>query len=166
MHLHRYPQPRTAGNPTVCEEHSFHFLSLMVLLGSVETPAVPGHVQGALNPDQSGPNAADKREANPRDPSPFPPVPSISHSGESGGTTQVGRKRDRRSKSGNNRGRGVDDAEGSERNQRNSRLHPEVGDVESGPSRDENNVSGEEVGQVRPPTSTPSIPHSGKPNGM
>jgi hypothetical protein len=135
-------------------------------LESVETPEVPSHVQAALSPDQSGLNAADRWGANPRDPSPFQPAPSISHSGESGGTTQVGCKRDRRSGSGNNRRGGADDADGREHNQRYSCLHPEVGDVESGPSRDETNVSREEVCQADFPTSTPSISHGGKPNGM
>jgi hypothetical protein len=54
----------------------------------------------------------------------------------------------------------------SEASQRNSRLHPEVEDVESGPSRGGNDVGGEEVGQIDPPTSTSSIPHSGEPNSM
>jgi hypothetical protein len=160
------PSISHGGEPDGMWTASLPLLSLIVLSESTETPAVPGHIQGALSPDQSGPNAANKWEANPRDPSPSPPAPSISHSGESGGTTQVGRRRDRRSESGNNREKGVDDAEGSEHSQRNSRLHPEVGDVESGPSRDENNVSREEVCQANSPMSTPSIPHSGKPNGM
>jgi hypothetical protein len=54
----------------------------------------------------------------------------------------------------------------SEASQRNSRLHLEVEDVESGPSREGNDVGEEEVGRIDPPTSTPSIPHSGEPNSM
>jgi hypothetical protein len=65
------------------------------------------------------------------------------------------------------------DQEGREANteslqasQRNSRLQPEVEDVESGPSREGNDVGEEEVGRIDPPPSTPSIPHSGEPNSM
>jgi hypothetical protein len=53
----------------------------------VNSPAAPGHVQAALNSDQSESNAADKQKVNPADPSPAPSVPSISHGGESGDTT-------------------------------------------------------------------------------
>jgi hypothetical protein len=56
------------------------------------------------------------------------------------------------------------DVEGSEVGQRDSRLHPGVKDVESGPSRE--GISGKEVGQVDPPISTLSISHGGEPGGM
>jgi hypothetical protein len=74
------------------------------------------------------------------------------------------RKRDRGSRGEDDReGRGTD-ARGSETSQRSSHLHPEVEDVvESGPSRERECVEGEEVGQVNPPISTPSILHGGQP---
>ena len=58
------------------------------------------------------------------------------------------------------------DVEGSEVGQRNSRLHPGVKDVESGPSREESDVGRKEVGQVDLPISTLSISHGGEPSGM
>jgi hypothetical protein len=67
-----------------------NIVSVVVLIvspGNVDTPAVPGHVQEALSPDQSEPNAADKEEVNPLNPSPVLSAPSISHGAESGGTT-------------------------------------------------------------------------------
>jgi hypothetical protein len=81
--------------------------------------------------------------------------------------TESRRKRDGRSGSESDReGRGSD-VGGSETGEKNSRLHSEVeGVVESGPSRAGNDVGGGEVGQVNPPTSTPSISHSGEPDGM
>ena len=78
-----------------------------------------------------------------------------------------GRRRKRDGRSGNETDQGESDVEGSEASQRNSRLHPEVEDVESGPSREGNDVGGEEVGRmINPPASTPSTPHSGEPNSM
>jgi hypothetical protein len=61
---------------------------------------------------------------------------------------------------------GEADIEGSEASRRNSQLHPEVEGVESGPNRERNDVDGGGVGQVGPPTSTSSIPHSGELDGM
>jgi hypothetical protein len=73
------------------------------------------------------------------------------------------RKQDGRSGSENDQeGREVD-VGGGEASQRNSRLHLEVKDVvESGPSREGNDVGEKEVGRVDPPAST----HSGEPNSM
>jgi hypothetical protein len=69
---------------------------------------------------------------------------------------EVGRKRDKKSG-------GEPDVEGSEASQRSSRLYLDVGDaVESGPSREGEDVGGEDVGRVDPPASTLSIP----PNSM
>jgi hypothetical protein len=62
-------------------------LSLIVSSGNVETPAVPGQVQGALSSDKSELSVGDKRGVSPADTSPAPSAPSISHDGESGGTT-------------------------------------------------------------------------------
>jgi hypothetical protein len=76
------------------------------------------------------------------------------------------RKRDGRPGSENDRGGREADVEGGEAIQRNSGLYPEVGDVGSGPSREGDDVDGDGVGQAGPPTSTPSIPHSGEPNSM
>lgn len=59
-------------------------MPLILPSGNAETPAVPGHVQEAL---QNEPNATDKREVKSTDPSPVPSAPSISQNGESGGTT-------------------------------------------------------------------------------
>lgn len=39
-------------------------------------------------------------------------------------------------------------------------------EVERSPSREENNVDGEKIDQVDPPTFTPSITHNGEPDGM
>jgi hypothetical protein len=65
---------------------------------------------------------------------------------------EVGRKRDKKS-------RREPDVEGSEASQRSSRLYLEAEDaVESGPSREGDDVSGEDVGWVDPPASTLSIP--------
>lgn len=50
----------------------------------MDTPAVSDDVQEAFTFDQSEPDAADKGEGNPANPS---PTPSISHGVESGGTT-------------------------------------------------------------------------------
>jgi hypothetical protein len=58
------------------------------------------------------------------------------------------------------------DVEGSEAGQKDNPLHPGVEDVESGPSRERDDVGGREVGQVDPPTFTPSISHGGEPNSM
>jgi hypothetical protein len=56
-------------------------------LGDVDTPAIPAHIQEALSSEQNEPSAADKWETNPTDPSPALSAPSISHGGESSGTT-------------------------------------------------------------------------------
>ena len=53
----------------------------------MDTLAVPGHIQEALNSNQSEPNAVDEWEVDPTGPSPTPSAPPISHDGESGGTT-------------------------------------------------------------------------------
>jgi hypothetical protein len=53
----------------------------------VDTLAVPGHIQEALNSDQSEPNAVDERKVDPTGPSPTPSAPPISHDGESCGST-------------------------------------------------------------------------------
>ena len=80
------------------------------------------------------------------------------------------RKRDGGSGSESDRKGGETDVEGSEASQRNSFLHSEVDigrAVESGPSREVNNVDGKGATPVdNPPTSTPSISLSGKPGGM
>jgi hypothetical protein len=76
-----------------------------------------------------------------------------------------GRKRDGRSGSETDQGGRETDVE-SDASQRNSRLQPRVKDVESGPSREGNDVDREEVGRIDPPASTPSIPHRGEPNSM
>ena len=74
------------------------------------------------------------------------------------------RKRDRGSEGEDDREGREADARASETSQRSSHLHPEVEDaVESGPSRERDSVKGEEVGQVNPPISTPSILHHGEP---
>ena len=78
------------------------------------------------------------------------------------------RKRKEGSRSDSHREGGETDVEESEVGQ-SSHLHPEAEDVaKSGPSREENDGGGENVVQVNPPTSTPSISHSdsGKPNSM
>jgi hypothetical protein len=75
-----------------------------------------------------------------------------------------GRKRDGSSGSGTDRGRETV-VEGSEASQRNFRPHPEVEDVESGPSREEDDVGGDGVGQVGPPTLAPSTSHCGESGG-
>jgi hypothetical protein len=62
----------------------FSVVALIVSLGNVDAPAVPSNVQEALSSNQSEPNATDKQEINPVDPSPSPPAPSILHSAESG----------------------------------------------------------------------------------
>lgn len=67
--------------------HLIFFVALIVSLGNVDTLAVPGHVRMALTLDCRQPNAADKREVIPADPSPAPSTPSISHGAESSGTT-------------------------------------------------------------------------------
>jgi hypothetical protein len=79
-----------------------------------------------------------------------------------------GRKRDGDGRSGDETDQGGREADVKRRKagQRNSHLYPEVEDVESGPSREGNDVSGEEVGRVDPPISTPSIPHIGESNSM
>jgi hypothetical protein len=77
---------------------------------------------------------------------------------------EVGRKQDRKSGSGNDWGERETNLEGSQASQRNSHLHLEADDVESGPSQEGNDVDEEEVSQVNPPTSTPSILHSREPN--
>lgn len=77
------------------------------------------------------------------------------------------RKQDGRSESKNDQDGREANAEGGEASQRNSRLHPVVEDaVESRPSREGNDVNEKEVDQVNPPTSRPSSPHSGKPDGI
>jgi hypothetical protein len=77
------------------------------------------------------------------------------------------RKRDGGSGSESNREGRETDVEGSEASRRNSNLHPEVeGAVESGPSREGNGGDGKRVGQVDPPTSTPSISHDKEPDRM
>jgi hypothetical protein len=82
--------------------------------------------------------------------------------------TESHRKRDGRSGSeGDREGKGTDVEGGSETGQKNPRLHSEVESVvESGPSREGNDVGGDEVGQVDPPTSTPSISHGREPDSM
>ena len=71
------------------------------------------------------------------------------------------RKQDGRSGSENVQDGREADVEGGEASQRNSRLHLEVeAVVESGLSREGNDVDGEEVGRVDPPVST----NSGEPN--
>jgi hypothetical protein len=73
---------------------------------------------------------------------------------------EVGRKRDRKSGSESNRGGREPGVGGSEASQRSSRLYLEAEDVvESGPSREGNDVGGDEAGLVDPPTSAPSISH-------
>jgi hypothetical protein len=73
------------------------------------------------------------------------------------------RKRDGRSGSENVQDGREADIEGGEASQWNSRLHLEVEDVvESGPSREGNDVDGEEVGRVDPP----AFIHSREPNSM
>ena len=80
-----------------------------------------------------------------------------------------GDRRKRNGGSGNrNDGEGGEtDIETSEVSQRNSYLDPEVDIgvvVESGPSREGNNVGGKEAAPVDdPPTSTPLLLQSGKP---
>ena len=75
-------------------------------------------------------------------------------------------KRSRRPGSENDREGSKAHVEGSEAGQRGSSLYPEVGDVGSGPSWEGDDVGGDGVGQAGPPTSTPSILHSGEPNSM
>jgi hypothetical protein len=81
--------------------------------------------------------------------------------------TESHRKRDGRSGSEDDReGKGTD-VRGSETGENSPQLCLEVeGVVESGPSREENDVGGDEVDQVDPPTSTPSISHGGEPDSM
>jgi hypothetical protein len=81
--------------------------------------------------------------------------------------TESHRKRDGRSGSeGDREGKGTD-VGGSETDQKNPRLHLEVGGVvESGPSREGNDVDGDEGGQVDPPTLTPSISHGEEPDSV
>lgn len=74
------------------------------------------------------------------------------------------RKRGGRSGNENDQGGREADVEASEASQRSSRLHPEVEGVESGSSREGNDVDGNEVGRFDPPTSTHSISHSEDPN--
>lgn len=75
------------------------------------------------------------------------------------------RKRDGRSAGENDQEGGEAEVEGSEASQGGSRLHSEAEDVvEIGPSREGNDVSGEEVGQADPPKSTPSTSHGEEPN--
>jgi hypothetical protein len=77
------------------------------------------------------------------------------------------RKQDGRSERKNDQDGREANAEGGEASQKNSRLHPVVEDVvESRPSLEGNDVDEKEVDQVNPPTSRPSILHSGEPNGM
>ena len=82
------------------------------------------------------------------------------------------RKRDGRSGSEDSRsGRGSDGVERSGGSQRNSHLHSEVdvgGAVDSGPSREESNVDGENPALVdaNPLAATSSIPHIGEPGSM
>jgi hypothetical protein len=76
------------------------------------------------------------------------------------------RKRDGRPGRENDPGGGEADVEEGEASERNSSLYPEVGDVGIGPSREGDGVGRDGVGQVGPPTSTPSIPHSGESNSM
>ena len=80
------------------------------------------------------------------------------------------RKRDGRSGGGNDGKEGEIGVEGSEASQRNLFVDSEVDTrsaVESGPSREGNDVDGKEAGPVDGPlTSTPSISRSGKPGGM
>jgi hypothetical protein len=61
---------------------------------------------------------------------------------------------------------GEAEVEGSNATQRNTRLHLEVEDAEIRPGREGTDVEGKKVGQVNPPTSTPSIPHSGGSDSM
>lgn len=68
------------------------------------------------------------------------------------------RKRDGRSGNETDRRREVN-VERSEASQRNSRLRPEAQDLESGPGREEDVRSGEEVGRADPPTSTSLATH-------
>ena len=78
------------------------------------------------------------------------------------------RKRKEESKSDSHREGGETDVEESEAGQ-SSHLNPETEDVaKSGPSLEENDGEGEEVVEVNPPTSTPSISaiDSGKPDSM
>jgi hypothetical protein len=79
----------------------------------------------------------------------------------------VVRKRNRKSGSEDGREGREPDVGGTEVNQRNSCLHSDAeGVVEGGPGREGNDVDKEEVGQIDPLTSTPSILHSGQPNSM
>ena len=80
------------------------------------------------------------------------------------------RKQDGKS-GGRNDGKGGEIAvEGGEASQKNSFVDSEVdvmSAVESGPSRERDNVDGRDATLVDdPPTSTPSISRSGKPGGM
>jgi hypothetical protein len=75
-----------------------------------------------------------------------------------------GRKRDGRSGSDNDLEGREADVEGGEASQRSSRPHPKVGGAGIGPGQEGNEVDGKKVGQVNPPTSTPSIPRSTEPN--
>jgi hypothetical protein len=155
-------------------------LLLIVLLGDVGTLVVPGCVQEVPSSDKNKP----EQEVDPVNPVPTSSVPSVLHGGEFGSTTVVGRKRDRRTGSENNRGeRGADvepgrrDSRQGNRHQRNSRQrnyrlrnprrrnyrlrnplpHSDVGGaVEDGPHREGNDVSEEKVGRVDPPASTPN----------
>jgi hypothetical protein len=77
------------------------------------------------------------------------------------------RKRDGGSEGETDRGGKEADAGGSEVSQRNSHLHSEAEDVvESEPIPEGSDISGDGVGRVGPPPSTPSIPYSMEPNSM
>jgi hypothetical protein len=65
----------------------------------------------------------------------------------------------------NDREGGGPDVKGREAGKRNPPMHSGVGVVESGPSREGNDIGGDGVSGVDPPTSTPSIPHSGELGG-
>jgi hypothetical protein len=67
----------------------------------------------------------------------------------------------------NDREGGEADVDGKEVSERD--LHPYLDVeivVESGPGREGNDANGQKVERVYPSPSTPSIPHSGKPDGM
>jgi hypothetical protein len=77
-----------------------------------------------------------------------------------------GRKRVGDSRSENDREGREADIGGGEASQRNPFVQSGAGDVvDNGPSREGNDVGGDGVDRVDPPTSTPSVPHSGEPGG-
>jgi hypothetical protein len=81
--------------------------------------------------------------------------------------TESHRKRDGRSESEGDREGKATDVGGSETGENSPQPCLEVeGVVESGPSREGNDVSGDELGQVDPLTSIPPISHGREPDSM